>query len=623
MTAGRSWRALKAFFSGLRVRLLLLVLLAVLPALGSTLYLGLEQRQAATTAVQEEALRLARLTASNQGALLEGARQLLITLSQLPEMRPGASACQALLAQLLSQNPFYANLGVIDLDGTVTCSALPLGRPVNAADRAYFQRAVATQSFAVGDYQIGRITGKSAINFGYPILDAAGSVEAVVFAALDLDWIGQAAVELQLPQGATLIIVDQRGTILARYPGSEQWVGRVLPDAPIIEAMLVQNEGTAQTLGVDGVERLYAFSPLGDGPESSAYISVGIPTEVAYAEANRNMARSLLVLVLVAPLALAAAWLFGDLFIVRKINALLDATRRLAAGDLSTRVTIKRGTKELSQLARAFNEMAQSLQQHTIERQRAEARLQTYTVQLEQSNRDLQEFANVASHDLQEPLRKIQAFGDRLRARYAERLDDDGQDYLERMQSATRRMQTLINDLLTYSRVTTRAQPFTPVSLTDVVGEVISDLEVRLAETGGRVEIDTLPTIEADYSQMRQLLQNLIGNALKYHRPDCPPVVKVYADSPAAADPHTGGNNSTGERYRIVVEDNGIGFDEKYLERILQPFQRLHGRGQYEGTGMGLAICRKIVERHSGIVQAKSMPGQGATFIVTLPVKQP
>ena len=623
MIAHRSWKAVKALFSGLRVRLLLLVLLAVLPALGSTLYLGVEQRQAATTAVQEEALRLARLTASNQRALLEGARQLLVTLSQLPQVQSGASDCQALLAQLLSQNPFYANLGVIDLDGTVSCSALPFGRPVSAADRSYFQRAVATRGFAVGNYQIGRITGKPTINFGYPIMDAAGSVEAVVFAALNLEWIGQAAAELQLPQGTTLTVIDQQGTILARYPGSEQWVGRVLPDAPIIEAILVQNEGTAQTLGVDGIERLYAFTPLGDGPESGAYISVGIPAEVAYAEANQNMARSLLVLLLIAPLALTAAWLFGDLFIVRKVKALLDATRQLAAGDLGARVDIKRGTKELSQLARAFNKMAESLQQEIVERRRAEARLQTYTVQLEQSNRDLQEFANVASHDLQEPLRKIQAFGDRLQARYAEKLDEDGRDYLARMQSATRRMQTLINDLLTYSRVTTRAQPFTPVSLTDVVGEVISDLEVRLEESGGRVEIDNLPTIEADYLQMRQLLQNLIGNALKYHRPDCPPVVKVYADSLAAAERPGNGTPATGGRYRIIVEDNGIGFDEKYLERILQPFQRLHGRGQYEGTGMGLAICRKIVERHSGMVQAKSVPGQGATFIVTLPIKQP
>ncbi|MDZ7261449.1 MAG: cache domain-containing protein [candidate division KSB1 bacterium] len=256
----------------------------------------------------------------------------------------------------------------------------------------------------------------------------------------------------------------------------------------------------------------------------------------------------------------------------------------------------------------------QQAQQEITERVRAETALKTYAARLEQSNRQLQDFAYIASHDLQEPLRKVQAFGDRLRAKYGEVLGEQGQDYLGRMQNATQRMQNLIDGLLMYSRVTTRAQPFVRVNLAQVVQEVLSDLETRIEQTGGRVEVGALPTIEADPMQMHQLLQNLISNALKFHRQEVAPVVKVYEQVTDQA--------SANGVCHLLVEDNGIGFEEKYVERIFGLFQRLHGRDQYEGTGIGLAICRKIVERHGGSLTAKSTPGQGSTFIITLPVKQ-
>jgi len=244
-----------------------------------------------------------------------------------------------------------------------------------------------------------------------------------------------------------------------------------------------------------------------------------------------------------------------------------------------------------------------------LNRKRAEEELARHTQELARSNAELEQFAYVTSHDLQEPLRKIQAFGDRLKAGYDEALDERGHDYLERMQNAAGRMQTLINDLLKFSRVTTKAQPLVQVNLAEVVREVVDSLEAHIERTGGRVEVDDMPTIDADPTQMRQLLQNLISNGLKFHKEEEPPVVRVHG-------------KLIDNRCQITVEDNGIGFDEKYLDRIFTIFQRLHGRLEYEGTGVGLAICRKIVERHGGSITAKSTPGQGAKFIVTLPVKQ-
>jgi PAS domain S-box-containing protein len=249
-------------------------------------------------------------------------------------------------------------------------------------------------------------------------------------------------------------------------------------------------------------------------------------------------------------------------------------------------------------------------------RKNTEEALQEYNVKLERSNRELQDFAYIASHDLQEPLRKIQAFGERIETKYGEGLGDVGRDYLKRMQQSAARMQNLINDLLSYSRVTSKANPFVKTDLNKVLKEVLGDLGERFKSTGGKAEVHELPEIEADPVQMRQLLQNLVSNALKFHQPNTPPVIKIYCQ---LDDQQNGRNN---RNIQLLVEDKGIGFDEKYLDRIFQPFQRLHGRLEYEGSGIGLAICRKIVERHSGRITAKSTPGAGTTFIITLPIYQ-
>jgi signal transduction histidine kinase len=255
--------------------------------------------------------------------------------------------------------------------------------------------------------------------------------------------------------------------------------------------------------------------------------------------------------------------------------------------------------------------------QDITEQERSAERAQEYTLKLERSNRELVDFAYVASHDLQEPLRKIEAFGDRLVKKYAATLPEDGRMFIDRMQSASSRMRQLINDLLSYSRVTTQAAPMTAVDLKDVLGGVLSDLQIRLEETHARINVGTFPPIEADASQMRQLMQNLIGNALKFRKNDTDPVITVEARVVEGHD-----LNCEGPAVVITIADNGIGFDNQYKEQIFTIFQRLHSRNEYEGTGIGLATCRKIVERHGGTIDADGKPGEGATFIVTLPVAQ-
>ena len=254
---------------------------------------------------------------------------------------------------------------------------------------------------------------------------------------------------------------------------------------------------------------------------------------------------------------------------------------------------------------------------------RSEEKLRESTLQLERSNRELQDFAYVASHDLQEPLRKIVVFGERLKEKCSGALSSEAGDYLERMERAARRMQTLINDLLSFSRVTIKAQALTTVDVAKTAREVVGDLEARIETVHGRVELGPLPVLQAEPLQMRQLLQNLIGNALKFHRPEEPPVVKVEAKMVSGPRPGKGRDAPAEERWELAVSDNGIGFDEKYLDRIFNVFQRLHTRNEYEGSGMGLAIARKIAVFHGGDITARSRPGHGSTFIVTLPVAHP
>ncbi len=256
------------------------------------------------------------------------------------------------------------------------------------------------------------------------------------------------------------------------------------------------------------------------------------------------------------------------------------------------------------ELRKSRDELELRVHERTVE-------LQSYMKKLEESNEALRDFASIASHDLQEPLRKVKSFGGMLKQKCGDSLGEEGSDYLDRVLNANQRMQSLLSALLEYSRLSTKTDPFVEVEPAKIIREVLSDLEVRIVNTGGEVHVGAMPVISADPTQMRQLFQNLIGNALKFHKEGQNPIVQVRSVS------------GTDSGCQIIVEDNGIGFEERYLEKIFAPFHRLHGKAsRYEGTGMGLAICKKIVERHGGSITATSTPGEGATFIIELPLKQ-
>jgi diguanylate cyclase (GGDEF)-like protein/PAS domain S-box-containing protein len=362
-------------FFGLRARLVLLVLVAVLPALGLALHAGIEERRAAGDRVRDDTLLLTRLASANHERLVELTGHFLATLTQLPEIRSGTGpACDVLLDRMIHQHPIYADIGLLGPGGQRVCSSLPAAAvgTEGAHPRPFFRQVMATRSFAVGAIEAGGIPPRPTLAFGYPVFGERNAVRGVVYALLDLAWLQEFAETAKVPPGALLFLVDGKGTLLARQPPARRGLGQV-SRAPIVQTILgTRGEGTAEGVGPDGVPRLFAFAPLATrSDETELYIAVGVPPGEAYAEANRRLLRMLAAVGIAGLLSVFAAWSAGDLFIVRRVKALLAATTGLAAGDLAIRTGMSGEPGALGQLAREFDEMAETLEKRQEEMDRA------------------------------------------------------------------------------------------------------------------------------------------------------------------------------------------------------------------------------------------------------------
>ncbi len=613
---------MKQWFSQLRTRLVLIVLLSVLPALALILVTGYEQRKLAEQKAQEDALRVVTFAAVNQELLVENTRGFLIALAHVAGLNNNElTDCGHIFSHLQDEHyPFYTGFYLADLEGHVLCST-PGESPEHLKTCPHYNNLIKGEGFTVSTYHLCRQSGEGVISLGYPVFDDAGTLIGVVNAGIDLDWFNTLAANSNLPEGSILTVSDQDGTILSHYPDPDFWVGKKIPDQKVYDTLLAQRQGTASIVGTDGSQMLYAFTPLWS-ENQQVFVSIGTPASMAFAEANRMMQRNLALLGLATLLVAGAAWYLGDFLLVRQTKALVKTTQRLASGELHTRTGYSYQNGEIGLLAQAIDQMAKSLEHREYERRKAEAALQEYAVDLEQRNRELLDLNNITSHDLQEPLRKIQVFSDLLKLRYADVLDDQASSYLKSINDSASRMQGLLFDLLNYSQITSHAKPFVPTDLNEVVKQVISDLDYRIESSAAQIEVNKLPVIEADPQQMYQLFQNILSNALKFQKPGQAPKIRVIYNGDGKVDDPEAEIPARSNMARISISDNGIGFDEKYAKRIFQPFERLHGIGEYEGTGMGLAVCRKIVERHDGSIIGKGVPEKGATFILVLPIKQ-
>jgi diguanylate cyclase (GGDEF)-like protein len=350
-----------------RARILILVVLAALPALILTVYSAVERRESQERQARAELVRLVRLAALQQWQVVESARQMMVASSQilvtLLEDRP---RCTRYFASLLAQNrDSYHSMGLFADNGELLCNAATWRDKVYSGDRLYFRLAKETGRFAVGEYQIGRVTGQAGINFGFPIKDAENKVRAVAFAGLDLENLGRMAEATPLPPEGILSVIDVKGTILSRKPALREHVGQKLWNPQVIESILAGSEGVLEAKGEDGVDWLLAHQVIYKNPDGAfpLRVLVSVPLSRVFAEADRAMVRDLLGITLATVFLLVAAWFGAEWFMLRKFRALLRAAERMRGGDLKARTGIRYGEEELSQLAEAFDDMADALQQ--------------------------------------------------------------------------------------------------------------------------------------------------------------------------------------------------------------------------------------------------------------------
>lgn len=349
---------------GLRARLIALIAFAVVPAIALNFYSAVQQRESAALAAIEDARNVGRLAAREQSRLIAGSKQLLQGLALLPEMKDPrqAPACTRALSELVKAYPFYTSFGVATLDGNVWCSSRPLPGKVNVGDRVYFRRAVESNNFSVGNYIFGRVTGVHAFNVGQPLFINEKLV-GVMYVGVNLNWVNEMLSAIRLPENSVVFVVDSEGTLLARYPEVKDAVGKSLNIAALTNTMLKNDqEGTADVLGSDGVDRFFAYAPLKDTAGGNVYVAVGVSKNVVYASAQQQFTRNLMLLLVVATIALIAAWGGSNAFVLKRIKALATAAQRLAAGDLQARTGLPHGKEELGHLASTFDRMANGLQ---------------------------------------------------------------------------------------------------------------------------------------------------------------------------------------------------------------------------------------------------------------------
>ncbi|NYE60310.1 signal transduction histidine kinase [Duganella sp. 1224] len=588
--------------NSLRSRLILLVMLSIAPSAVMTVINGARERAHAVEVAEENLQRLTNLAAANEAQSIAGARQILRDLASIPDLAGDQAQCSRLLANIQRQNPDYVNFGLIQLNGDVTCSAVPSKTPVNLRDRTHFRRAVHLKRFVAGGYVFGRVIQKHTVNLTYPVLDENEQVKAVVFAALDLTKLDRFVADIQLPPGSLLLTADSEGRIISRKPDPEVWFGKQV--SPDMRTAMAADPGKPVLLaGPDGVERLHRFARVGSNGLSDYTVTIGIPSDAITANARHDQVLDFLALAATIALALLSAWFVGDVLVLRRVKRLATTANSIASGTLEARSGIRYGKEEISELARALDAMAEALQEKELQHLKAES-------QLREADRRKDEFLAMLAHELRNPLAPISAGAQLLQSGHA--TDAAVQRTAGIIVRQVHHMTRLVDDLLDVSRVTRGLVTLTrmPLEVAKIVADAVEQAEPLLKSRQHRFDVELPPAplvVMGDHKRLVQVLVNVLNNAAKYTPPGGAIKLTVRAD---------GGN------VKLTISDNGIGMSPELRSRVFELFaqaDRNSDRSQ-GGLGLGLALVKSLVELHGGSVAVDSEGEQkGSTFTIILP----
>jgi signal transduction histidine kinase len=575
-----------------------LILVAVVPAMAVMFYTALEQRRLDELAIEKKLAHLTKMEVREERQILDGGRQLLQAMAHFVQSSASDPlSCASFFAALLQHYQRYANLGAVKPDGQVFCSAVPLPGPTDASDRIWFQRTMVSREFSFGDYQVGRITKEPVLVLAYPALRADGEILAVVFAALKLEWLNRLELykEADLPAGATLTKMDDAGVVLAHQPRPGSWSGQHFPVAEVRQAVLKRGRGLVEAKNPEGSSCLYLFEPLISGwKHREVYLILGIPKKIAYANTNRILLRNVIGMVIIAVAALMVAWFGAEKMIHKPIKAMVKATREFAAGNLSARAGIFGDRDELSQLAFAFDLMAEKLEQRQAERDRAEREIRD----------SREELRNLSAH--------LQSVREEERTRMAREIHDElGQGLTALKMDVSWLNRHYLEEDATFSNKLTSMEEVidrTIETVQKLSGElrpgILDDLGLAAAIEWQAEEFENRTGIECQVSlspegiilnkeqstTMFRIFQETLTNVIRHAR-----ATKVEVRLKE--------QNGT-----IVLEvtDNGRGITETEIG---------------DARSFGLIGMRERVDFIDGELTVAGSPGKGTTIKVTLPLK--
>jgi signal transduction histidine kinase/CheY-like chemotaxis protein/HPt (histidine-containing phosphotransfer) domain-containing protein len=599
----------------IRARLLWLVGIALLPAIAILAYDEYLFRQQVFRSIQEDARRVVSLVAQQiQSEITEAGRRGRL-LERLPAVQAMDGSASATLAQILKESPEYANIALADATGRVVASALPVREELSVRDRVFFRRTVEKGAFATGTFYRNPISPRPGLNMGCPVTGGDGSLRGVIWISLGLEWTAEFVARSNLPTGAVLLVLDSDGTVLMRSIDPEQWVGRNVDRSEIFQRIRGARSGTVTAPGVEGIERLFAFTRIADdGHDAEAFAAIGIPTAVAKQAAWSSLSRNLLVLLAGALACLGLTWFAADRFFLRETRALLGTARRMKAGDLTARTGLAEGRGELRDVARALDSGLAALAV-------AQAEMAEAKESAEAANRAKSAFLAVMSHEIRTPMNAIiNMTGLALDTSLTPRQ----QQYLGVAHGSARNLLAIINDILDFSKI--EAEKFdleeAPFSLRALLDEVTETFRAKVVEK--HVELITAVAPEVpdrlvgDSLRVRQVLTNLVGNAFKFTATG---EVVVRVTQSVVTAPSTAYPAPSAERipFAFTVRDTGIGIPPEQQGRLFEAFSQADSSTsrKYGGTGLGLAISRRLARMMGGDLALESAPGVGTTFTFT------